>query len=241
MDIQGKVYCFFEQSGTFKNEFLKLQFVAQDVDIQNVYGETDIVVDLFSEIDKAYDNQLSIFDTIYHDDLIIAFFPCIYFCATSGINFSWNCRNYRKMKVKEKSDTIIARDKQRSRYFQLLIKLFTIVKERDLRMIVENPWNEQTYLKTNFILPPTFVDKNRRLRGDYFVKPTAYWFVNCIPTSGQSYQSGVCKKVIEKTKSSKISGMCSPERSMMSPDYARNFICDFILGKQQYHSQPQLF
>jgi hypothetical protein len=23
------------------------------------------------------------------------------------------------------------------------------------------------------------------------------------------------------------------ERSMISPDYARNFICDFILGKEQ--------
>lgn len=28
-------------------------------------------------------------------------------------------------------------------------------------------------------------------------------------------------------------GLCSEERSMISPDYARNFICDFILGKEQ--------
>lgn len=31
------------------------------------------------------------------------------------------------------------------------------------------------------------------------------------------------------------------ERSMISPDYARNFICDFILGKEQRHSQKSLF
>lgn len=30
-------------------------------------------------------------------------------------------------------------------------------------------------------------------------------------------------------------------RSMISPDYARNFICDFILGKEQRHSQKSLF
>jgi hypothetical protein len=36
-------------------------------------------------------------------------------------------------------------------------------------------------------------------------------------------------------------GMCSEERSMISSDYARNFICDFILGKEQEGSQMSLF
>ena len=56
MDITGKVHCFFEQSGTFKNEFKKLGIPAEDYDIQNNFGETDHVMDLFVEIDKAYDN-----------------------------------------------------------------------------------------------------------------------------------------------------------------------------------------
>ena len=56
MQITGKVHCFFEQSGTFKNEFRKLGFPSEDYDIQNNFGETDHVVDLFGEIDKAYDN-----------------------------------------------------------------------------------------------------------------------------------------------------------------------------------------
>ena len=45
MDIKGKVHCFFEQSGTFKNEFKKLGYIAEDYDIQNNFGETDNVVD----------------------------------------------------------------------------------------------------------------------------------------------------------------------------------------------------
>ena len=36
-------------------------------------------------------------------------------------------------------------------------------------------------------------------------------------------------------------GMCSEERSMISPDYARNFICDFIIGKEQVGTQLNLF
>ena len=56
MKIEGKVYCFFEQSGTFKNEFKKLGYEAEDFDIQNEFGETDNVIDLFNEIETEYDN-----------------------------------------------------------------------------------------------------------------------------------------------------------------------------------------
>ena len=54
MDIKGKVHCFFEQSGTFKNEFRKLGYEAEDYDIQNQFGETDNVIDLFKEIETCY-------------------------------------------------------------------------------------------------------------------------------------------------------------------------------------------
>lgn len=54
MEINGTVHCFFEQSGTFKNEFIKLGIPAKDYDIQNNFGETDHVMDLFAEIEKAY-------------------------------------------------------------------------------------------------------------------------------------------------------------------------------------------
>lgn len=54
MEIKGKVWCFFEQSGTFKNEFKKLGYDAVDLDIQNNFNETDYQIDLFNEIENAY-------------------------------------------------------------------------------------------------------------------------------------------------------------------------------------------
>lgn len=57
-------HCFFEQSGTFKNEFKKLGYHAEDYDILNDFGETDHVIDLFSEINKAYNLEPSVFDKI---------------------------------------------------------------------------------------------------------------------------------------------------------------------------------
>ena len=64
MEITGKVHLFFEQSGTFKNEFKKLGYEAYDYDIQNNFGETDYQIDIFAEIEKAYDGKVSIFDKI---------------------------------------------------------------------------------------------------------------------------------------------------------------------------------
>lgn len=106
---------------------------------------------------------------------------------------------------------------------------------------MENPWAEQTFLKTNFVAAPTFVDKNRMLRGDYFVKPTAYWYFNCEPTYGFTRQLNKEQKTIQKCKQGVKAGVCSEERSMISLDYARNFICDFILGKEQKTTQLSLF
>ena len=64
MKINGKVHCFFEQSGTFKNEFIKLGIPAEDYDIQNNFGETDHEIDLFQAIEDAYADKPSLFDSI---------------------------------------------------------------------------------------------------------------------------------------------------------------------------------
>lgn len=241
MTINGKVHCFFEQSGVFKNEFRKLGYEAYDYDIQNNFGETDYVFDLFAEIEKAYSRGAGVFDSISADDLIMAFFPCIYFSALSQMAFSFGCVNYRKLSVKEKTDKVLERSANREHFFGLLVKLISVCLQRELRMVVENPWAEQTFLKANFIMPPTIIDNNRMLRGDYFVKPTAYWYINCEPTHGFTYQRDKKQKIINKCKSGIKAGICSEERSMISPDYARNFICDFIIGKCQTITQPSLF
>lgn len=63
-------HCLFEQSGTFKNEFKKLGFEAYDYDILNDFGETDYVIDLFKEIELAYEKKPSIFDKLGGGDNI---------------------------------------------------------------------------------------------------------------------------------------------------------------------------
>ena len=138
--------------------------------------------------------------------------------------------NYRCLTDEQKIEKILERSDHRKEYFDRLIKLVAVCLKRKLRLIIENPWSEQTYLKANFLKAPDIVDMNRMERGDYFIKPTAYWFWNCTPTHGFTYQNDKEKKVI--MKASHV-GLCSEDRSIISPDYARNWICDFVLGKYQ--------
>lgn len=174
-------------------------------------------------------------------DIVMAFFPCVYFCKNSMLLFMWNSRNYRKLSVREKSDKILERSANREYFYQLAIKLFTIVKERQIRMVFENPMTPPTYLLNNFVMNPTIVDNNRLLRGDYFRKPTGFWFVNFEPKNGFTLQDDKDPREIQKCKNGIKAGICSEERSMISSDYARNFIYDFILGVPQNSGKYTLF
>ena len=240
MEIKGKVHCFFEQSGTFKNEFIKLGIPAEDYDIQDHFGQTDHKIDLFNEIETAYRGGQSVFDSISKDDLIMAFFPCVYFSDMSQILHTWGA--YPKYDCKKATDIILNRSNNRHRFYQLCIKMLAIAKTRGLRMIMENRWGTQRFLRNDFVTPPALVDRDRSLRGDYFSKPTAYWYINCEPTIGLTIQKlHKPKRVKKDAKPSGKAGQCSEERSMISPDYARNFICDFILGKEQEYTIKTLF
>ena len=77
------------------------------ITIQNNFGETDHIIDLFNEIEQGYEDKPSIFDNITQDDLIIAFFPCIYFTGfTNPPSFTLEHNNYKKLNINEKLDKI---------------------------------------------------------------------------------------------------------------------------------------
>ena len=149
--------------------------------------------------------------------------------------------NYRCLSVKEKIKKILERSDNRKEYFDRLVKFVGVCLDKNIRMVFENPWSEQTFLKGNFLKAPDVVDMNRMERGDYYKKPTAYWFWNCEPTNGFSYQKDKEQKIIIKSKVASKAGLCSEERSMIRSDYARKWICDFVLGKQQDYFNSPLF
>lgn len=235
------VHCFFEQSGTFKNAFRQLNIPALDYDIQNGFGETDYSVDLFEQIDKEWHGDKSLFSLIKTDDLIMAFFPCIYFNEHNEMYFCGTSYNLRALDPAAKIRTIIERSDKRQEYYKKVLQLIAICEERQIKLVIENPYNAHHYWRFNFPNYPRVIDMNRTLRGDYFKKPTQFIFVGFSPGNGQSLAKIRKMSYIEDCASSRVAGMCSAERSMISPEYAHNFICDFILNESSGNNIPTLF
>lgn len=235
------VHCLFEQSGTFKHAFRQLGIPAQDYDIKNEFGETDIVCDLFWEIDLEWNGLDSIFRTMSENDLIFAFFHCIYFNEHNEMYFCGTSCNLRALSPAAKIRAIIDRSEKRQQYYKKILQLIAICEERQLKLVIENPYNAHHYWRFNFPNYPKVIDMDRTRRGDYFKKPTQYIFVGFYPGNGESLQRIHKRRYIEDCASSPVSGQCSAERSMISPEYAHNFICDFILNEPSGNNVPTLF
>lgn len=219
------IHLLFEQSGTFRDEFRALGYDAQDYDIQNEYGRTDIICDLFEAIRKAYDGGASVLDKIGGGDLVFAFFPCTQFETQKTMIFNGSHYSMRKWSDLQKIEYCISMHKTLHEYYELVSMLVALAIERGWRLVIENPHSTDHYLTRYFPIRPALIDKDRTRDGDYFQKPTQFWFVGFQPQ---------CNLVLEPliaVKHRKVTKLMpnSKERSEIHPQYARRFIKQYIL------------
>jgi len=215
-------HCFFEQSGTFKNEFKKLGYKAYDYDIKNDFNETDYQIDLFKETELAYDNKKSVFDDIKTADMILAFFPCIRFENQIQLCFRGTMKSLKNWTDEQKLEYDLKLHKELSYLYDLITKLAIICLRKKIPLIIENPYSTTHYLVKYWAIPYTLLDEDRTKNGDYFEKPTQYWFINCEPldyVDKRRITARVCDGGVNDTV----------ERSMIHPQYANRFIREFIL------------
>lgn len=223
----NKVHCLFEQSGTFKNEFIKLGIPAEDYDILDDFGETDHVVDLFGHIRGGYNGEPSLFDSIEKGDLVMAFFPCTRFEDQIVMGFQGTMNQMKNWSDEKKLEYDLKLHEELHELYELVTKMTLIAIRKDIPMVIENPCGNQHYLTRYWSIKPSLVDSNRLLRGDYYKKPTQYWFINSEPEHNFIMEPmifHVGKKSIENTHD-------KVERSMISKEYANRFIREFILDE----------
>lgn len=218
------IRCLFEQSGTFKNEFIKLGYEAYDYDIEDKFGETDYQLDLFNEIDKAYDNEQSIFDEFSDKDLILAFFPCIRFEAQILLWFRGECSSQKKWTLDRKLKYNLNLHNELHNMYMHITKLVYIANDRKLKLMIENPYTEQHYLMRYWCLKPKIIDNDRSKMGDIWVKPTAYWCLNFEPHNNEIELPEYNKQM--KYNYNTGGGI---ERSLIDSDYANNFIRRYLI------------
>jgi hypothetical protein len=222
-----KVHCLFEQSGTFKNEFKKLGYEAFDYDIQNEYGQTDHQCDLYAEIRGGYMNKPSIFDNITKDDLILAFFPCTRFENKIQLFFTGNAFQQKKQTDREKLAYSMRLHDELHENYEVLSMMVCICLDRGLKMVIENPYTQPHYLTAYWCIKPKLIDKNRRDNGDYYEKPTQYWFINCEPKQNLVFEA--LDYVPKKTIDGRSGANRARERSEIHPQYANRFIRQYLI------------
>ena len=100
-------------------------------------------------------------------------------------------------------------------------------------MIVENPYTQPHYLTTYFPIKPKVIDKDRRQSGDYYAKPTQFWFLNCEPEDNLVWEplEYIPTYVIERASTMNGDYDRKVKRSLMHPQYARRFIKQFIIDQ----------
>lgn len=218
------IHCLFEQSGTFKNEFKKLGYTAYDYDILNDFNETDFQIDLFFEIELAYEGKKSIFDKINTNDLVFAFFPCTRFETQILLHFRGDSIQQKNCSDLQKLEKDLQLHNELHYFYSLITKLAIICLKRNIPLIIENPYSSQHYLTKYWALKPKIIDLDRTFNGDYYKKPTQYFFIGCEPKNNLFFEPiDVLKRKSIIHTSNKI------ERSLISSQYASRFIRTYII------------
>ena len=229
-----RFHCWFEQSGTFKNEFKKLGFEAYDYDILNDFNETDYQVDLFREIEKAYKGDPSIMDSYGPEDMVLAFFPCIRFDTQIYMHFQGTVRNMKNWSDEQKLEYCAKLHEELHANYMTICKLAIVTLKRKIKLIIENPYSGHHYLLRYFPIKATFIDYDRREMGDYYTKPTQWWFIGFEPSYNFVFEPQVLQEKKRITAKVKDGGTNNKvDRSLIAPEYANRFIREYVLeGKK---------
>ena len=220
----NKVHCLFEQSGTFKKAFKELGYDAIDYDI-NKTENVDVVINLFIQINLAsVERESTIFDNISKDDLVIAFFPCTYFSDQSQLLSRGDNYGQKEWNEKKKIEYSIEQMFMRNKYYLHLCNLCLIAIKKGFKLIIENPYGKVNFLKQYFPIKPKVVIMNRQKMGDFYKKPTQFFFINCNPEFNLQNEYNLENKMQKRIEDNK-----GIERSIISPTFAKNFIKDFII------------
>lgn len=219
----SKVYCLFEQSGTFKNAFIKLGIPAEDYDLENNFDQTDVKINLFTELSREHNGFESIFNKIKNKDLVLAFFPCTYFSDQSQLNSRGDNAAMKEWTLEDKLKHSQKQMAMRKYYYHNMCDLCLAAIKYNFQLIIENPAGHCGFLNQYFPIKNKLICRDRRKLGDKYRKPTTFYFVNCFPTFHLDKEFEVTKKIPRVEDDSGFT------RSEITPQFAENFIKNFIL------------
>lgn len=123
--------------------------------------------------------------------------------------------------------------------YDLVNMLFILCIDRGLKLVMENPYSEEHFLRRYWCYPPAIIDKDRRLNGDWFKKPTQYWFLNCEPKNNLVFEpidfldfdsSDMIREMRKKNIECTGAKTIKQARSIIHPQYANRFIRQYLIN-----------
>lgn len=221
--VFDKVHILFEQSGTFKKVFEVNGYDVTEYDIEkteNVDFDTDIFAEIDLEMKKRF---ISLFHDIHDNDLVIAFFPCTYFSDQSQLLSRGDSFGQKTWSEKQKLEYSLEQMNKRNEFFSYICKLCLIAIDKGFKLIIENPYGKVNFLKWFFPIKPKLIIQDRREYGDFFKKPTQFFFINCIPEFKLLPEVDKTKFMINR-----VEDKHGFDRSRISTTFAENFCNQFI-------------
>ena len=216
-----KIWNLFEQSGHFKDVEKEMGYDGIDVDCVKT-DHTDYVMDLLAEMDKWEKGKKSIFDEIKQDDFVFSFFPCIRF--ENRANMMIQGHNYPTIykPMVDRLDISRERERERSMWYGYFCLFCEIMLVKGVRCVIENPYAIDHYLVRYCPLKSDYVIMDRSKYGDYFKKPTQFWFLNCEPRDGLVAVDWENKptKIVDKER--------GINRSLISKEFIRVFLSEIV-------------
>lgn len=84
-------------------------------------------------------------------------------------------------------------------------------------------------------MKPKLIIKDRTLEGDYYKKPTQFWFVNCDPEQNVLFEPLEFVKVqtIERIGKTDDGQSIQVRRSLIHPQFAERFIRSYVIDGGQ--------
>lgn len=165
--------------------------------------------------------------------MILAFFPCIRFENQILLWFNGQASQQKNWSLDKKLRYDLQLHDELNQNYALITKLVLVCINKNIPLVIENPYSEQHYLTRYWALKPKYIDYDRSMTGDYMKKPTQFFFVNCEPKHNFIFEGVDIKK---KVRSNELWGH-QVQRSMISKDYANRFIREFILESENYEQQ----
>ena len=176
----------------------------------------------------------SLFDEISKEDLVLAFFPCTRFEDQALLLFRGDLYQMKNYTDAQKLEYDLQIHKELATNYDTITKLALVAIKRGLRLVIENPYTTQHYLTRYWSIKPGIIDTDRTQNGDYFKKPTQYFFIGFKPKNNLVFEALDYKEtlVIDKITRSKDKTRAAM-RSEIAPQYASRFIRQYLIDERE--------